>query len=168
MENLLPHALGLDVSYRQIILGKVIDKIPEKLSTPTQYLNILQILQVKGDFERVAQIIYECVKREEREIAYTLALEVSEMHGFNKKVLASIPIENAYESERKILADIIEGNFADEIHNIFLKSYAKTDPHYLAVLKKIESKNSISHGSAILGLSMLQAFTQDDSFLQIK
>jgi hypothetical protein len=49
-----------------------------------------------------------------------------------------------------------------------LKSLAKTDPHYLAMMKKIENKNSIAHSSAIMSLSMLQAFTQDDSFLQIK
>jgi len=36
------------------------------------------------------------------------------------------------------------------------------------MMKKIEGKNSIAHGSAIMSLSMLQAFTQDDSFLQIK
>jgi len=46
--------------------------------------------------------------------------------------------------------------------------HAKTDPFYLAALKKIESKYSIAHGSAILGLSMLQGYTQDDSFLQVK
>jgi 26S proteasome regulatory subunit N2 len=36
------------------------------------------------------------------------------------------------------------------------------------MMKKIEAKNSIAHSSAIMSLSMLQAFTQDDSFLQIK
>lgn len=36
------------------------------------------------------------------------------------------------------------------------------------MMKKIEPKNSIAHSSAIMSLSMLQAFTQDDSFLQIK
>lgn len=35
-------------------------------------------------------------------------------------------------------------------------------------LKKIDGKYSIAHGSAILSLSMLQAFTQDDNFLKIK
>jgi hypothetical protein len=49
-----------------------------------------------------------------------------------------------------------------------LKLHAKTDPHYLALLKKVESKYSIAHGSAILSLSMLQAFTQDDEFLKVK
>lgn len=49
-----------------------------------------------------------------------------------------------------------------------MKLHAKTDPHYLAGLKKIETKYSIAHGSAILGLSMLQAYTQDDSFLKVK
>lgn len=47
-----------------------------------------------------------------------------------------------------------------------LKHLAKTDPHYQAILKKIEPKNSVSHGSAIMALSFLQAYTQDDSFLQ--
>ena len=45
---------------------------------------------------------------------------------------------------------------------------ARTDPFYLDALKKIENKYSIAHGAAILGLSMLQAFTQDDNFLKVK
>ena len=49
-----------------------------------------------------------------------------------------------------------------------LKLHAKTDPHYLTGLKKIEGKYAISHGAAILGLSMLQAYTQDDAFLKVK
>lgn len=59
------------------------------------------------------------------------------MHGFNSKVLASIPIESEHVAERAILTSIIDGSFADEIHNVVLKSHAKTDPHYLAMLKKI-------------------------------
>ena len=49
-----------------------------------------------------------------------------------------------------------------------LKAQARTDPHWLSNLKKVESKYSIAHGTAILGLSMLQAFTQDDEFLKVK
>ena len=67
-----------------------------------------------------------------------------------------------------MLADIIEGEFASNINNQVLKLHAKTDPHYLNALKKIDGKYSIAHGSAILSLSMLQAFTQDDNFLKIK
>ena len=33
---------------------------------PTQYLNLLQLLQIKGDYENVAKVIYELVKRGER------------------------------------------------------------------------------------------------------
>lgn len=90
------------------------------------------------------------------------------MHGFNRKVLANIPIEQEFAKEREVLAFIIEGKFTDEIQNKVLKSQAKTDPHYLSLLKKIESKNSIAHSGAIISLSMLQAYSQDDSFLQIK
>jgi len=49
-----------------------------------------------------------------------------------------------------------------------LKLHGKTDPHYLSSLKRIENKYSIAHGAAILGLSMLQAYTQDDAFLKVK
>ena len=73
----------------------------------------MQVLGVKGDYEAVSKIIYDCVKRGELEIAYTLALEVSEMHGFNKKVLSNIPIEAEFEERRSTLANIIEGKFAD-------------------------------------------------------
>lgn len=95
-------------------------------------------------------------------------MEISEIHGFNKKVLANIPIEAEFAPQREILTQIIEGKLADELENKVLKTQAKTDPHYLQMMKKIESKNSIAHSSAIMSLSMLQAFTQDDSFLQIK
>ena len=72
----------------------MVERIPsEGFNSPNQYLNLLQLLQIKGDYEIVSKIIYELVKKGEKEIAYTLALEVSEIHGFNKKVLASIPIE---------------------------------------------------------------------------
>jgi hypothetical protein len=67
-----------------------------------------------------------------------------------------------------VLADIIEGEFASNINNQVLKQHARTDPHYLNGLKKVEAKSSIAHGSAILGLSILQAFTQDDAFLKVK
>lgn len=70
------------------------------------------------------------------------------------------------ENDRKVLEDIIDGKLTDQINNTVLKHLAKTDPHYQTILKKIEPKNSIAHGSAIMGLSFLQAYTQDDSFLQ--
>ena len=60
------------------------------------------------------------------------------------------------------MSEIIEGDFASNINNQVLKLHAKTDPHYLALMKKVESKYSIAHGSAILSLSLLQAYTQDD------
>ena len=41
---------------------------------PAQYLNLLQLLQLKDDYENVARIIYELVKRDQREIGFTLAL----------------------------------------------------------------------------------------------
>lgn len=62
--------------------------------TANEYLNILQILYAKGDYESASRLIYECLKSNQKEIAYTLALEVSEWHGFNKKVLSAMPIEN--------------------------------------------------------------------------
>ena len=97
-----------------------------------------------------------------------LALEVSEMHGFSRRVLEGIPIEVEWESDRKILSDIIEGEFTCKINSLVLQKQARTDPHYLAMLKKIDSKYSISHGAAIMGLSLLQSFTQDEEFLNIK
>jgi hypothetical protein len=41
---------------------------------PNQYLNLIQILQIKGDYENAAKLIYELIKKGEKEIAYTLAL----------------------------------------------------------------------------------------------
>jgi len=68
------------------------------VAEPTQYMNLLQLLQIKGDYENIAKAIYELIKRGEREIAYTLALEVSEINGFNKKVLDAIPVEPELEA----------------------------------------------------------------------
>jgi len=79
------------------------------VAEPTQYMNLLQLLQIKGDYENIAKAIYELIKRGEREIAYTLALEVSEINGFNKKVLDAIPVGPKLEVQRKALADIISG-----------------------------------------------------------
>ena len=62
------------------------------VNQPAHYLNLLQVLQIKGDYENVARVIYELIKKGDKEIAYTLALEVSEINGFNKKVLDSIPV----------------------------------------------------------------------------
>lgn len=98
VETLLPHLLGLDIDFRNAILTKVVERVPLTGLTPSQYINILQVLQIKGDYEIVSRIIYELVKSGEKEVAYTLALEVSEIHGFNKKVLASIPIEPDFEN----------------------------------------------------------------------
>jgi len=98
----------MDQQFRHKILAEVTASLPDPLeATPAQYINVLHMLFHKGDFEMVAKIIYECVKRGQKEIAYTLALEISEMHGFNKKVLSTIPIESELEAERKILEDII-------------------------------------------------------------
>jgi hypothetical protein len=75
VESLLPHLLGLDLEFRKDILAKVVERIPlEGFSSPNQYLNLFQLLQIKGDYEIVSKIIYELVKRGEKEIAYTLAL----------------------------------------------------------------------------------------------
>lgn len=92
---------------------------------------------MRGDYENVARIIYELVGRGETEVAYTLALEVSQINGFNKKVLEAIPVQPDWETQRKVLADIISGEFASRINNQVLKAQARTDPYYLAALKKI-------------------------------
>lgn len=93
VDFLLPHILNIDISFRNPILDLVVKRLPEKFSSPAQYISVVHLLQVKGDYEAVSKIIYDCTKRGELEIAYTLALEISEIHGFNKKVLANIPIE---------------------------------------------------------------------------
>jgi hypothetical protein len=89
------------------------------------------------------------------------------MHGLNHKVTQAIPIEVGHNKERENLVYILHGKFKEEVHRTFLKTFAKTDPHYQGVLKGIELKNSVAHGSAQLAISMLQAYTQDDSFLKV-
>ncbi len=63
IEFLLPHILNIDISFRTQILDLLVKRIPEKFSSPTQYINLVQLLQVKGDYEAVSKIIYDCTKR---------------------------------------------------------------------------------------------------------
>ena len=63
IEFLLPHLLNIDVGFRTSLLDLIAKKIPEKFSTPAQYINLVQVLQVKGDYEAVSKIIYDCTKR---------------------------------------------------------------------------------------------------------
>lgn len=132
-----------------------------------QYINLVIMFKYNNDYETVSGIIYELVKRKEVEIAFTLALEVSEMHGFNLKVANAIPVEVEFEKERRDLIYILDGRFKEVIHKEYLKAFAKTDPHYQNALKAIELKNSVAHGSAQLAIALLQAYTQDDSFLKV-
>lgn len=51
IEFLLPHLLNLDINYRNNILEKLIKRMPETLlSQPAQYINLLLVLGVKGDY----------------------------------------------------------------------------------------------------------------------
>lgn len=77
-----------------------------------------------------------------------------------------MPIEPEWLAERKKLVSILEGKVSAELYSIFLTNNCQTDPHYLARLKSIETKNSLAHSSAVLSISFLQAYTQDDSFLK--
>lgn len=114
IEHLLPHLLGTEIKFRKSILDIISDKITHStLNNEYQYLNTIQILYIKGDYENASKIIYDCLKDGKKELAFSLALEVSEMHGFNKKVLSAIPIESEFEEDRKILTGLIEGNLCD-------------------------------------------------------
>lgn len=82
-------------------------------TTPMQYINMMILFKCNDDYETVSRLIYECIKKKELEIAYTLALEVGEMQGFNHKVVASLPIEVGFEKERSNLKFILEGEFKE-------------------------------------------------------
>ena len=63
IEFLLPHLLNIDISFRNRILELVVKRMPEKFASPAQYISLIQLLQVKGDYEAVSKIIYDCTKR---------------------------------------------------------------------------------------------------------
>jgi hypothetical protein len=63
IEFLLPHLLSIDISFRNPILELIAKRIPLKFSSPNQYINLVQLLQVKGDYDAVSKIIYDCTKR---------------------------------------------------------------------------------------------------------
>lgn len=65
VEFLLPHLLNIDISFRTPILDILIRRLPDQFSSPSQYINLLQVLGVKGDYEVVSKIIYDCTKRGE-------------------------------------------------------------------------------------------------------
>jgi len=50
IEFLLPSLLNIDIGFRNNILDLIVKRIPEKFSSPTQYINLVQVLQVKGDY----------------------------------------------------------------------------------------------------------------------
>ncbi len=63
VEFLLPHLLGIDVSFKAQVLEQLITRMPEKFASSAQYINLIQVLQIKGDYEAVSKIIYDCTKR---------------------------------------------------------------------------------------------------------
>ena len=63
IEFLLPHLLNIDIGFRYNLLDLIVKRIPEKFSSPAQYINLIQVLQVKGDYEAVSKIIYDCARR---------------------------------------------------------------------------------------------------------
>lgn len=65
IEFLLPHLLSIDIGFRSAILDLIVKRIPENFSSPSQYINLIQVLQVKGDYEAVSKIIYDCTRRGE-------------------------------------------------------------------------------------------------------
>ncbi len=65
VEFLIPHLLNIDIGFRNPVLDLVVKRMPEKFSSPTQYINLIQLLQVKGDYEAVSKIIYDCTRRGE-------------------------------------------------------------------------------------------------------
>mgnify|MGYP000962591936 FL=1 len=164
MEPEFKHKVLVEISQKKMSEGK---RKAYSATTPIQYINLVIMFKYNDDFATVSALIYELVKRKELEIAYTLALEVSEMHGFNSKVAKAIPIEVGFEKERRDLIFILDGRFKEDLHRAYLQNFAKTDPHYQNALKAIELKNSVAHGSAQLAIALLQAYTQDDSFLKV-
>jgi hypothetical protein len=50
IEFLLPHLSNLDIAFRSQILDILIRRIPDTFSNPAQYINLLQILNLKGDY----------------------------------------------------------------------------------------------------------------------
>ena len=50
VEFLLPHLLNIDISYRSQILESLVKRMPQQFSSPNQYINLVQVLQVKGDY----------------------------------------------------------------------------------------------------------------------
>jgi hypothetical protein len=64
VESLLPHLISLPQNFKTQILAEIAASLPDPLNaTPTQYINLLHLLYIKNDFEVVAKIIYESVKR---------------------------------------------------------------------------------------------------------
>lgn len=50
IDFLLPHLLNIDLSFRNQILDLVVKRIPSKFTSPNQYINLIHLLQVKGDY----------------------------------------------------------------------------------------------------------------------
>lgn len=170
IEAVLPHLNDLEYKFKQELAHEInakFEKVFQGNPTPQQLINVFIFEKHVDDHQHVGKLITHTLLNKQKEVAYTIALEVSEINGFTQLVLEAISDElSEFPEEKAKLTRILSGELRNELHRIFLTSEAKTDPHYQTQLKAIESKNSVAHESAILSLSLLQAFTEDDSFLE--
>lgn len=59
VESILPQLLSIDISFRKVILDIIVSKLclTDKY-TASQYINILQVLYAKGDYENASRMVY--------------------------------------------------------------------------------------------------------------
>ena len=170
IECVLPHLTNLEMKFKLELVHEIdakFDKVFEGSPSPQQLINVLVLEKSIDNYQAVGRLILHSLQSKRQEVAYTLALETAEIYGFSQLVLESITEElEQMPDEKPKVTRILSGQLRDEVTRLFLTSAAKTDPHYQIQLKGIESKHSVAHESALISMSLLQAFTEDDSFLE--
>lgn len=80
-------------------------------------INVLIFEKHVDNHEAVGKLITYALQNKQREVAYTVALETSEITGFSQLVLDSISEElNQFEGEKQKLTRILNGELRSELY----------------------------------------------------
>lgn len=93
IECVLPHVNNLEFKFKQELAHEIngkFSKILEGTPTPQQLINVLVFEKHVDNHQAVGKLITHALHHKQREVAYTIALETSEITGFSQLVLESI------------------------------------------------------------------------------
>ena len=93
IDSVLPHLNNLEHKFKLELAHEInskFSKVLEGTPTPQQLVNVFIFEKHVDDHEHVGKLITHTLANSQKELAYTIALEVSEINGFSNLVLESI------------------------------------------------------------------------------